>query len=517
MIKKIALGVLILLAICSLLLVGQIKVATYLFDHKLNSAFNKVERAVPGLKLSYTPGESSFTQRHGRIFYTVPLKPGNTLGVPFISGAVDLKLAFGPLRISGAVDSVAGEGNLESVLNKFKVDPISFSGAFKATAVTPRLEGVLKTDSFLLPTSTGICKFGQNALKFTATSKEDVDLNFDSAGIVCEGAMRYNDKPNYRLDLIGLNVSFLPRIINKKPHFESLVINMKNLDFKFSTLYAIGFEPDANVRDPSLQEAISFNNVSAKITLSQQDDEGMSKLTFDNTGNYGFAFPYIQYDQEQPFYQLDNFKLSGSLERISIPKLYDSSKNIMKNASETFDSKAAIGAILSGFTDTIHFTLDQFGYTHNNASFMIKGSSDIAFDNSGKMPRVSKLDSEYRITADKSLVDDMAGQDYGEALATAVNAGQVIFDGARYDTTLKIKGKEVTLNNIALSNLQTQDDQLYEEEQRALKAQQEKEKAEREALQHEIEEARRAQENLPSIVEGSLNSEHMSTEVPTSD
>ena len=103
-------------------------------------------------------------------------------------------------------------------------------------------------------------------------------MEFSSAGVVCEGALRYNNKPNYRLDLLGVDVKFLPRIINNKPHFDSLIINLKQLDFKFSTLYAIGFSPEEEVRDPSLQEAISFTDVSTLVALSQPDDEGMANM-----------------------------------------------------------------------------------------------------------------------------------------------------------------------------------------------------------------------------------------------
>ena len=239
LLKKILFWSLVILAVCSLLLVAQIKVATYLYDSKLDSVLDKIERKVPGLSLQYTPGEDSFTARQGRLFYQLPLKKGNNLGVDAISGAVDVRLLFGPLRISGSMSSVAGVGNLEHILAQYNVEPIAFTGAFKATAVSPKIEGSVKTDSFLMPTATGLCKLGQNALSFRATSTEDVDIAFSSAGVVCEGAERYNDKPNYRLDLLGLDVKFLPRIIDKKPHFESLIVNLKQLDFKFSTLYAL--------------------------------------------------------------------------------------------------------------------------------------------------------------------------------------------------------------------------------------------------------------------------------------
>ncbi|HIV55149.1 MAG TPA: hypothetical protein H9898_05150 [Candidatus Anaerobiospirillum stercoravium] len=507
MIKKIALGGLILLAICSILLVSQIKVATYLFDHKLDSALTRVEQKVPGVKLRFEPGDSSFTKRAGRVYYELPLKAGNSLGVSSISGAVDLEVFFGPLKVSGGLKSVPGVGNLDQIFSKFKVDPITFTGAFKATAVTPKLEASLRSESFMLPLEEGICKFGQNSVSFVATSQEDVDVAFNSAGVVCEGALRYNNKPNYRLDLLGLNVKFLPRIIDRKPHFESLVVDLQNLDFKFSTIYAIGFGPEEPVRDPSLQEAISFSDIYFALTLGEPDANGMYKMFFDNSGNYAFAFPYIQYDVEQPFYRFENFKLKGELDRVSIPRLYDATRNILENASETFDTKQAFGELMKGFTDTITLIIDQFGYSHEGKNFSISGQSEIAFDQTSARPRLSKLDSEYHIKADKLLVEELAAANYSEALEEAVAAGQINLIGDSYETTLRLQGTELSLNNIAVK-AESSDEALYEEEQRAQQAQAAQERAEAEALQREIKAAQEAQENLPSFVEGSLNSDN---------
>lgn len=516
LLKKILFWSIVILAVCSLLLVAQIKVATYLYDSKLDSVLDKIERKVPGLSLQYTPGEDSFTARQGRLFYQLPLKKGNNLGVDAISGAVDVHLLFGPLRISGAMSSVAGVGNLEHILAQYNVEPIAFTGAFKATAVSPKLEGSVKTDSFLMPTATGICKLGQNALSFHATSTEDVDIAFSSAGVVCEGAERYNDKPNYRLDLLGLDVKFLPRIIDKKPHFESLIVNLKQLDFKFSTLYAIGFSPDDEVRDPSLQDAISFSNISSMITLSQPDSEGMAKLSFDNSGNYGFAFPYIRYDVVQPFYSLDNFKLSGSLERISIPNLYNASKNILKGAGEEFETNKVFKEILKGFTDTIAITIDNFGYSHKNQSFVINGKTYLAFDEHSPKPKISRFDSEYKVEADKVLVEEIAGEDYSKPLMAALSSGQITEKNGKYSSLIKLEGKQVSMNNIPVNDLVSQDDMLYEEEQKALREQQAQQKADEAALKAEIEAAARAQDNLPSLVEGNLNSESQD-HTPSSD
>lgn len=507
LVKKIAIGLLILAAVISVLLVGQIKVATYLFDTKLESALTKAERALPGLKLSYTPGNNSFTVRQGRLFYEVPLKKGNTLGADHISGAVDLKIGFGPLRVTGAIDSVAGAGNLEEILRKFNVDPISFTGAFRVKAVTPRIDATLKTDSFLIPTSTGICKLGQNSFDFYATSQEDVDIKFSSAGVVCEGAQRYNNKPNYRLDLLGVDVKFLPRIINGKPHFDSLIINLKQLDFKFSALYAIGFGPDEEVHDPSLQEAISFSNVSTLVALSQPDDEGMTKLTFDNSGNYGFAFPYVRYNEVQPYYRLDDFKLSGSVERISLPRLFDTAKSIMKNASSQFDSKKVIKDILHGFSDTIALNIEQFGFTHEGQSLSLSGLSHVAFDDSSAKPRIKSIDADMNIKVDKRILDEAAGDNYSKPLQAALAAGQITDDGVSYSTVFTLKGKEMALNHIPVQSLTTQDDLLYEEEQRAIEAQRAQEQADAAALKAEIEAAQRAQENLPSMVDSNIGSD----------
>lgn len=510
--KKILFWVLIGLTVTAVLLVGQIKVATYLYDKKIGSALAKVERSVPNLKLEYTPGESTFTSRRGRLFYDYKLKENNNIGEEHVSGAIDLKILFGPLRVSGSVDSVADVGNLDKVLAKFNVDPIAFTGAFKATVITPKVSGIVKTDSFFLPTSTGICKFGQNAFSVEATSTEDVDIAFRSAGVVCEGDLRYNDKPNYRLDLLGLDVSFLPRIINKKPHFDSLEVNLQQLDFKFSTLYAIGFEPSDEVRDPSIQDGISFTDVSTRVTLSQPDSEGMSKLSFDNSGNYGFAFPLVRYNVDQPYYRLDDFKFAGSIERLSVAKLYDASKAILKGASEKFETNKVFKEILKGFTDVIGINIENFGYTHNGKSFSVQGNTQLAFDEHSPKPKISRLDSDYKIVADKELVYEVAGADYDKPLMQAVDAGQITDDGSRYRTRLTLSGKTVALNNIPLTNLVSQDDMLYEEEQRALKEQQAQEKADAAALKKEIEAAKRAQQNLPSLVEGNLSSDSKADE-----
>ena len=55
---------------------------------------------------------------------------------------------------------------------------------------------------------------------------------------------------------------------------------------------------------------------------------------------------------------------------------------------------------------------------------------------------------------------------------------------------------------------------LYEEEQKALKQQKEELKAQEEALKAEIKAAKEAQKNLPSLVEGNLNSENKALALP---
>lgn len=500
-IKKIVLGCLIVMAVCSLLLVGQIKLATWFYDNKLNSVISKVEQRIPGLKLEYKSTEQTFTGRKGRLFFTLPLKPGNKLGESHVSGALDIALLFGPLRVSGAFNSVPEIGNISDILQKYNVAPLTVRGAFLARAITPLLEGSVKTDSFLLPTSTGVCKFGQNAVHFAATSPEDLDLQLKSAGVVCEGAMRYNDRPNYRLDLTGVNINFLPRIINKKPHFDSLEVNFENLDFKFSTLYALGFEPDDNVKDPSLQEAISFTNVSTLVTMSSPDSEGMSKLSFDNSGNYGFAFPYIKDNQVQPYYKFEDFKLAGSVERMSFANLIEAFNSIMKSAGEQFDSNAVVKAVLRGFSDEIKLTIEQFGYKHEGLGFMLSGDTVLALDESSKKLKLAKFDSRYEIEADQALVKEVAGENYASALDAALASQQITAQGDRYHTVFEVHGKDAFLNSIPIKNLVADDEQLYAEEQKMQAAQEAAEKQQQEALEAEIRAAREAQNNLPSFYE----------------
>lgn len=504
MIKRILLGALVLLALCSILLVAQIKIATYLFDNKMESTLAKMERKIPGLKLSYENRESTFTSRKGRFYFDLPLKEGNKLGISHIHGAINTEVLFGPLRASLAFEPVLNSGNFNQVFANYHIEPVSFKGAFKATAITPKLEGTVKFDSFLLPISTGICKIGENAISILATSKEDVDIDFKSAGVVCEGVIRYNNVPNYRLELKDVAIKFLPRIINKKPHFESIIVNFNNFDFKFSTLYALGFAPDENVKDISLQEAISFTNVSTSVTLTQPDDEGMSQLFFDNSGNYGFAFPYIKNNQQQDYYKLEKFNLSGELDSISIPTLFEASKSILKNADEKFDTNVVFKSLLAGFTDQILLKIKNFGYTHDGTSFDLNGQTTIEFDQNSKKPKLSRFDSRYNVKADRLLLEQLLSSEYKKQFDYALKDGQVSFDGAQYSTVFELRGKDVFLNNRPLQLEDPQEDALLEDENKATKAEKEQMKQEEKELQKEIEEARRAQDSLPSLSEGSL-------------
>ena len=240
------------------------------------------------------------------------------------------------------------------------------------------------------------------------------------------------------------------------------------------------------------------------MALSQPDDEGMAKLTFDNSGNYGFAFPYIQYDEVQPFYRLDNFKLSGSLERISIPRLFDAAQSVLKNASSQFETNKVLKEILHGFSDTITLAIEQFGFDHEGKALNVNGTTHVAFDESSNRPRVGSIDADINIKVDKTMLEEAAGDNYLKALQSALAAGQITDDGQNYSTVFSLRGKQMALNNIPVQSLVSQDDLLYEEEQKALEAQRAQERAAEAALRAEIEAAQRAQENLPSMVDSNI-------------
>ena len=98
----------------------------------------------------------------------------------------------------------------------------------------------------------------------------------------------------------------------------------------------------------------------------------------------------------------------------------------------------------------------------------------------------------------------------------ALSSGQITEKNGKYFSLIKLEGKQVSMNNIPVNDLVSQDDMLYEEEQKALREQKAQQKADEAALKAEIEAAARAQDNLPSLVEGNLNSESQD-HTPSSD
>ena len=130
--------------------------------------------------------------------------------------------------------------------------------------------------------------------------------------------------------------------------------------------------------------------------------------------------------------------------------------------------------------------------------------------------RFHALIQNMNIEADKVLVEEIAGEDYSKPLMAALSSGQIIEKNGKYFSLIKLEGKQVSMNNIPVNDLVSQDDMLYEEEQKALREQQAQQKADEAALKAEIEAAARAQDNLPSLVEGNLNSESQD-HTPSSD
>ena len=80
----------------------------------------------------------------------------------------------------------------------------------------------------------------------------------------------------------------------------------------------------------------------------------------------------------------------------------------MKGADEKFDTSKVFKEVMKGFTDVIGITIEQFGYTHNNQSFSVQGRTDLSFDEHSVKPKLARFDSDYKITADKSLVREVA-------------------------------------------------------------------------------------------------------------
>lgn len=448
--RKIVMIVSILAALCLLLLVGSMIAAGYVFDSKVSSVLRRVEQRVPGLELAYRAQDASLFSRSGVIAWKLNLPEGNALGLPYVSGSTRMELNFGLLKANAAFLKVQGEGNLDEFLSRLKLQPIDYQGALEVTALMPKLSFALKSSPFALPFEFGSCAVGENSVYFEASSPESMTVEAAAGSLKCRGTERYAGRESFVLDLSGLQVRAEPSYVDGRILADSFEFSLARLAADFSTLFVIGFDPDDKVKDPTLRDAIDFTDLKAGLAFRDKDSNGRAYLDFTGSGNFAFSFPAVKEGQSQPPYRIDNLKLKGSAGRLDVKRLF---KALPHAADEN-----GLNELFACFSEQQELKLDNFSFEHEGQQAALSGESSARFDFAALKARNVKAD--FNLKGGAIFVNELAGDDYGPALAEMCRQGQVNFDGSSYQSRLTINDKDIRLNGLPLK-LQSESDAVY--------------------------------------------------------
>lgn len=453
---KTASGVLLaVLALIALAVVGQMWAAGYFYDKYIHQAVAKVEQKIGPLSLRYEEApDPSLFEREGVISWSYALPEDNPLSLPYISGKTSLKVAFGPLKASGVFNSIEGQGNFDEFLAKFNLEPISYMGAFKATALMPRASVAVKTSAFSLPGEFGMCKIGESALLFEGTSTDDLNLNLNFAGFACEGSKLYSGKPSFDVRLEGLNFGVRPYIEDGKPYFDEITLALKELYAEFSTIFAVGFEPDEVVKDPTLRDLFNLTDFEGRIAFTDEDDRGRGILKAQSRGNIAIAFPYVKEGAAQEPYEFSDLKFAGRVEKINLKETLHQALHL--KGSEDLPK------IMQGFSKPVSSFLDELSFAHRGQTLNLEGQSTLSFDEAAKLNGL-QLTLDFR--SHQEIVKDFASTfGYQNELDRALALGTLQTSGSDYTASLRVQDKDVYLNGRRIEDLRDGEDVVEEAE-----------------------------------------------------
>ena len=184
------------------------------YDAKLSSVLNLIEKRVSGLNLSYEETSSGLFSREGIVHWSFPLNRSNDFNLNDLSGSTSIKVVFAPFAINGEFHSEKG-GTLDALLQQNLIAGFAYQGAFKVKALLPEVNLAVKTDNTVLGLEDGKCALGQIALFISASSPDKADLEFNAAGFNCKSDVKYAGQSAYSVKLEGLNIKGHPTYINK--------------------------------------------------------------------------------------------------------------------------------------------------------------------------------------------------------------------------------------------------------------------------------------------------------------
>ena len=436
--RRLLLIVSCLAALLAFLAVAQIVLAGMVFDRKIDSVLSRVQQRVPALSLHYQPQNSGFSSRSGRIDWELKLPAGNALGLPAISGSTMLELSFGLLKVNAAFSKVEHSGNLDELLAKLNLQPIGYRGALSGTLLPPKVEAAVRSTPFTLPLTYGSCAVGENSLYASASGVDAISAELNVVSLHCRGSERYAAQESFAADLNGLTLRVDPRWDSaaQRLYVDSLQVALSQLTAEVSTLFMIGFTPDARVKDPTLRDRIEFTDLSASLAFSPKDATGRSYLRFDSSGNYAWAFPFVARGKMQPLYRLDKLKLEGRAGRVAAKDLF--------KALTQLDAAEGVEQLLNCFSARQEVDLTEFSFEHQGQRAAASGKAAVELDFAAL--KIKALQADFKLAGGSAFVQSLIGTEYADALADLVRAGYVTQDGGSYRTHLTIHNQDIRLN-----------------------------------------------------------------------
>lgn len=454
-VRRIGLAASVFAALGALLLVAQVLTAGWIFDHYADTALRRVQQRIPGLQLSRVEGDSSLTSRQGRIDWQIQLPGGNALGLADLSGSTAYEINFGLLQASASFAHVPGSGNLSELFARLKVSPVNYQGALRVKALMPELSLSVRTSPFTLPLQYGSCASGANSLYVKATGPEDIEAAADVSELKCRGNEIYAGRESFNADITALSVTAQPRfdMETNKLYGDGLTFKADSLVLDFSTLFALGFDPDAKVKDPTLRDRVSASGLHAAISFKDADSSGKGYINMVGGGNLAWAFPAVAYGKEQSEFRLDNINIDARAGRVNLKGMF--------KALGKLDGEDGLQGLTACLGQQQEFYLPHFSLMYSGQETEISGEASASADLSAF--KVSGMLADFKLQGGSALVAALAGEEYMPALRDLVRQGLVTFDGQTYRTDLAFQGTLLTLNGRPLA-LKSADDDLPTEE-----------------------------------------------------
>ena len=443
-----------LIMLSAVLILGQIYAVGYIYDQKIGQVLKRVESKVTPLTLSYQEQDSSFFKREGILSWEYRLPEDNLFGMSSINGQTKLELRIAPLKVSGAFEPVIGVGNLDKFLSKLNLEPIYYQGAFKATAIKPKVSFAVKTTAFSVPLTLGSCYIGESSFLFEATSLSKILTELNFAGFDCQGNEQYAKQNSFNARLEGLSVRLRPYIEDNKPYLDNIEIALKKLNADISTLFAIGFSPDEKVKDPTLREALGLDNFATRVSFTDKNSQGQGLLKVDATGNLNVAFPSVKLGVIQEPYTFEGFKLNGFIDRINLTQTVQNFLSV-KDSSD-------LPLIMQGLSKPLKVNLNEFSFSHQGNKLHLDATSEVGFKEDGAS---SSLDLALNFKSHESIVKDFADTfAYRNELKRALENNILQLQGSDYVSAIQVQGKRVIINGTEIQNLQEGEDLVPESE-----------------------------------------------------